>query len=60
MGMLIRLFGSLSIDGDCVGVYGVLLVGVSSMGVVWLMCVFNQAHAPSPEGKKKKKYKNLK
>ena len=25
--------------GDCVHVYGVL-VGVSSRGVVWLMCVF--------------------
>ena len=35
-------------------VYGVLLVSVSSRGIVRLMlCVFNQAHATSPEGKKK-------
>ena len=43
--------------GDGVHVYGVLLVVVSSRGVVWLMYVFNHAHAPSPEGKKKKKKK---
>ena len=36
--------------GDCVHVYGVLLVGVLSRGVVWLMCVFN---AHSREEKKK-------
>ena len=40
--------------GDCVHVYGVLLVVVFSRGVVWLMlCVFDQAHALSNEGKKK-------
>ena len=46
--------------GDCVREYGVLLVEVLSRGVVWLkVCVFNQAHAPSPEEKKKKKkYRN--
>ena len=43
--------------GDCVHVYGVLLVGVLSRGVVWLMCVFNQAHAPSLEGNKRGKIK---
>ena len=46
--------------GDCVHVYGVLLVGVLSRGVVWLMLyVFNQAHAPSSQ-RKKKKEKTLK
>ena len=48
--MLIRLLG---IDGGCVHVYGVLLVGVLSRGVMWLMlCGFNEAHAPSPQGRK--------
>jgi len=45
--------------GDCVLVYRVLL-GVLSRRVVWLMwCVFNQTHAPSPEGKKRNKNKKL-
>ena len=44
--------------GDCVRVYGVMLVGVLSRGVVWLMlCVFNQAHVPCPEGKRRRKRK---
>ena len=38
-------------------VYGVLLVGVLLRGVVWLMCVFNQALAPSLWGRKEKKIK---
>ena len=43
--------------GDCVwsAVGGGLV-----KGVVWLMCVFNQAHAQSPEGKKIKEKKNTK
>ena len=45
--------------GDCMHVYGVLLVRVSSRGVVWLVCVFNQAHVPSPKGKKGKKLQKL-
>ena len=31
--------------GDCVNLCGVLLVGVSSRGVVWLMCVSHQTTA---------------
>ena len=47
--------------GDCVHVYGVLLVGVLSRGVVWSMLyVFNQANVASPEGGKKRKKNNYK
>ena len=45
----------IALMGYCVHVYGVLFVGVLSRGVGWLMCVFNQAHAHSPEGKGKEK-----
>ena len=48
-----KTLGSLSIDGWVI-VYGVLLVEVLLRGVVWLMCVLNQVHAPSLRGRKGK------
>ena len=48
--------------GDCVHVYGVLLMGVLSRWVVWLMLyVFNQAMFPlRGEEEKEKKLQKLK
>jgi len=47
--------------GDCVDVCGVLLVGASSSGVVWVMlCAFPKPVPPSLWGRRKKNTKTTK